>query len=233
MSPLVRILIFSLLTLLYHTVPAQDENQSVSSLIGIDPVLHNGKQYTYYPPLGTGGHQYYSSSHYPTGKLWIRGNVYENQRLNYDVYNQHLILFYKDADGSGKTIIVSDAWLEAFTLGSSKFIFIPDNDSIKHIYQEIGNGSMKVLFRWRKEWILEPSVGAHMYIFTSPAREMFLFENSSLRAFNNNRSFVNLFKTEEQALVKKYLRQHHIKIKKADTDKIVRLVDYINSISTR
>ena len=41
--------------------------------------------------------------------------------LNYDIYNQQLILKYKNNIGAANLIIISDAWLESFSFKGHKF----------------------------------------------------------------------------------------------------------------
>ncbi len=223
----------SLLLLITAIVFGQEPGKGSDTIYGLDPVLHNGKLYTYYPPPGTGGHQYFVSSTYPTGTIRVRGNTYTNQRLNYDVYNQQLILFYRNYDGSGKTIMVSDAWLEGFSFGSTSFIMLPSADSVKHIYQELGSGLNKILYLWRKDWMLEPSMGAHLYIFTPMVKEKFLYSGNKMLSFRNNRTFLRLFSIDKQLLIKRYMRQQHLNINKAPDSQVVALLDFINSINQR
>lgn len=212
---------------------AQDSIIDSDDVYGLDPVLLNGKLYNYYPPPGTGGSQYFSGSFYPTGSVWIRGVEYDSMRLNYDVYHQQLILFYKKPDGSNKTISVSDAWVDAFTLGSTRFIFKMTADSGKRIYQELGAGPQKLLYAWSKNWVMDPSVGAYVYIFTPAVKTQYLFSDNKMLLFATNRSFIKLFSTAAQPVVRKYIRQNRIRVKKASDAKMSQLMEYINKLNLR
>lgn len=225
---LLNISLFFLCLLFSSHLQGQDSIRNTDDIYGLDPVLHNGKQYLYYPPPGTAGHQYFASATYPSGSLWIRGQQYDNQRLNYDIYHQQLILFYKNTDGSGKTIVVSDAWLEKFTLGNYNFMTFSGKDTVTQIYQYLGESPVKILYKWRKDWILEPSMGASLYIFTRPAKEKFILKDHILSAYNSNRSFIQIFSPAQQPQIKKYMRQHRIKVKKADDAKMTGFIEFIN-----
>src|SRR5512145_1757956 len=118
MKSLMRSLLINFLLILPGMLPAQMAASNLDEVYGLDPVLYNGKKYTYFLPSGTGGHQYLFSPDYFVGSVTIKGQTFEGITLNYDICNQQLLLQYAIEAGSLRIIEVSKAWLESFTLGN-------------------------------------------------------------------------------------------------------------------
>ena len=91
---------------------AQASSVNHDPVYGFDHLLYNGKVYSFYPLPGTGGTQYLFDTFDSLGSITVRGVTYTNISLNYDIYNQLLILKYKNAFGSQSMIEISYAWLE-------------------------------------------------------------------------------------------------------------------------
>lgn len=233
MRLLFRILLF--ITLLFFTKGAFAQN-SISSLdkaYGLDPVLYNGKIYSYFLTSGTGGTQFLFGNDFIEGGATIRGLTYDKLDLNYDVFNKQVIFQYKPREGGVKQIVLSDAWLETFNLGDLNFEMLAIQDTARQIYQVIGNSLYRVLYSWRKDLTLDTHHGATNHVFSKPVRTAFLFDGERLLKFKHNRSFVALFDPTDQAVLKKYLRQKHINLKKASEPAIIELLNFCNLLALK
>src|SRR5512133_3208054 len=105
---------FLLFILSSEAIPAQNLSET-------DPVLYNGKIYTYHLHPETKGNQFLQDQVFSKGWLKIRGNTYETLYINYDVFHQEVILKYMTHEGVSRQIIISDAWLEAFSYDDMYF----------------------------------------------------------------------------------------------------------------
>lgn len=144
-----------------------------------------------------------------------------------------MILQYETYEGARKQIVLSDAWLEKFSLGNSHVEMLALQDSIRRIYQVIGNGPYRVLYSWRKDLTLDIKYGATNYIFSEPIRETFLFTGQKSLRYENNKSFVALFDPVDQAILKKHIRRQHINLKKASEREIIELLNHCNTLSLK
>lgn len=201
----------------------------IDDIYGFDPLLYNGKYYTFHTSAGTGGHQYFSQREFQSGSVRLRGIVYSGLNLNYDVYNQKLIFKYNIASGGVNEIIMSDAWLEAFTLQESNFEIITLRDSTKKIYQVIGDGPVRILYYWKKNLELNTFHGSKNFLFTS-MREMNLLNGDMIMPYHNNRSFYSLFGPEKINLIRSYLRKNRINVKKSGDQEMARVIAYCSSL---
>ncbi len=137
------LIIFLSITLVSNTLYSQ---HSFYSLDGIDPVLYNGRQYSFILSNKTQGHPYIYTPDYEPGYVRIRGRLFNNVLLNYDIYNQELVLKYKDLQGSVSYIMLSKAWLNKFSLHNNEFELIDTGDGQKGFFQVIAHDTLKVLY---------------------------------------------------------------------------------------
>jgi hypothetical protein len=197
---------------------------------GLDPELFNGKVYTYYLPSSTSGNQYLYSKEFVKGEVNIKGLVYKDIAINYDVFNQVLLLKYKTSTGAESIIEVSNAWLAGFNLGNRKFELIRGPDSLIHYYQVIGDSSARILYSWKKYMKLDNGGSSSHYAFSSPRRDSYIFKDGQFFSYKNKRGFISAFDSSKQAQIKNYIRQHKIRFKKSSDQDMLDLITYCTKI---
>ncbi|MGE5419971.1 MAG: carboxypeptidase-like regulatory domain-containing protein [Chloroflexota bacterium] len=209
---------FILFFLSAQTIPAQTLSET-------DPVLYNGKIYTYHLHPETKGNQFLEDKVFRKGWLKIRENKYDSQNINYDVFHQQLILKYMTSDGVSRQLIISDAWLEAFGYDDLNFeVAGPD----RKIFQSLGKGPCRVFIHWTKTLDLSKEFGAQNYVFSKPKKEMFLSVDDTLLHFSGNRSFISAFTSVSGKAagdqVNDYLRRKRLNIRNMDNNSIEELL---------
>jgi hypothetical protein len=214
-------------------INAQQAIIDKDEVYGSDPVLYNGRFYTFNPPLNTGGNQYFSDPQFEAGSVTLRGVTFRNLLLNYDIYNQQLIIKYKIRSGAVNQIIVSDAWLEAFSFKGLDFKVFNTRDNIKRIYQSLGDGPCHILYYWGKTLKLENTYGATNHTFSAAGKEKNLFIENRILQYRNNKSFYSLFVPEKKIAVKEYLRSHKINVKKANDLAMTQVINYCNTLYSK
>jgi len=230
MTLLFRILISFSLLFNFYVVSAQHLGDSEDNIYGLDPLLYNGRSYTYFLPSTTGGNQYFNDSGFENGSVTIRGITFNKLVLNYDIFNQELILKYKtDLDGT-RVIVISDAWLESFSLRDFNFEQITSQDTLKRIYQVLGTGPSRILYFWKKDLELDNVQGSKKYSFTSAKKEMYLYRGGNILKYRNNKIFYSLFGPDKGTIIKEYLRKNKINVKKATDKTMTKLISYCNSL---
>jgi hypothetical protein len=70
---------------------AQNKESGYDSVFGFDPVLYNGRYYTFQAPKNSKGNPFIYSPEFVAGKILINNNSYNAGALNYDIYNQQLL----------------------------------------------------------------------------------------------------------------------------------------------
>jgi hypothetical protein len=210
---------------------AQSTAGNPDKIYGHDPLLYNGRIYSFFPPEGTGGNQYLNDEFDKQGSLKVRGVTFTNLALNYDIYNQLVVLEYKNNLGSTELIEVSAAWLEEFNLGGRHFEIKNGTDTTRRIFQVLGEGTEKILIFHRKDLKLDTRTASKDHFFADAIREMYVETGNKTLRFKNNRSFVSDFSLGRQDAVKKYLRKHKIRVKKASDYLMTELINYCNTLN--
>jgi hypothetical protein len=233
MISLWRIKTIILLLFIHVTVAeiaAQQTITEIDKIYGSDPLLYNGKVYIFYPPINTGGNQFLSDRQFETGSVTLRGVTFNDRLLNYDIYNQQLILKCKTNAGFANQIIISDAWLETFTFKGLKFKIISTQDTLKRIYQVLGTGPDYILYYWMKNLKLDSYFGATNHTFSKAIKEKYIFLEGQILKYRNNKSFYSLFAPENRIAVKAFLRKKNIRVSKASDQLMTELINYCNTM---
>jgi len=195
MNSLIRLFLLTFLALCSVSIFPQDAFRDHDRVYGLDPMIYNGRKYSYFLPSGTGGNQFFTSAEFMKGGVVVKGVECWDLLLNYDIFNQKLLLKYYDETGAEMIIEVSEAWLERFSLGKSEFTYLEINGQ-KRIFQVLGDGPYFILYSWRKKLDLNNSVGAERYVFSEPARTQFVMIDGEVLSFGSKASFIKLFKPE-------------------------------------
>jgi len=214
-------------------ISAQQSGIKTDDVYGSDPLLYNGRHYTFFLPSSTGGNQYFSGRQFENGSATIRGVIYNDLKLNYDIYNQQLILQYENNIGAANLIIISDAWLESFSFRDLNFEIISSQDTLKRIFQVLGTGSVRILYSWEKKLMLDNIQGSKNYIFSNATREMNVYIGKKILKFRNNKSFYSLFDPDKRIAIRGYLRKNSISVKTATDQTMTGLIYYCNSLYTK
>lgn len=204
--------------------------QDIGSVYGLDPLLYNGRNYSFSLSHETIGHPFLHTQNYESGNVLIRNEKFEDILLNYDIYNQELILKYQDIHGADNLIKLSKAWLRGFYLYSREFISLETENGQKEFFQVIGRDSLKVLYHWEKKMTLSKEVGKSNYHFSEPGKAMYLYKHGVFYRFKNNKSFIEYFEPDLRDSIKKYLAQYKISVKKASDENMLSLINHCNQL---
>ena len=230
MTFIFRILISFSLLFNFFIVSAQQPVDNGDNIYGLDPLLYNGRSYTYFLPSTTGGNQYLNDSQFENGSVTIRGITFNKLVLNYDIFNQELILKFNTNLAGTMVIIISEAWLESFSFRDLNFELITSQDTLKRIYQVLGTGPSRILYFWKKDLELDNVQGSKKYSFTSAKKEMYLYRGGNILKYRNNKIFYSLFGPDKSTSIKEYLRKNKINVKKVTDKTMTKLISWCNSL---
>lgn len=210
---------------------AQIRADNVDQVYGLDPLLYNGRVYGFFPQPGTGGTQFITKEFDQYGSIKVRGVSYANLMLNYDIFNQQVVMKYKAAIGSPGLIELSYAWLETFELNNCHFERIAETDTTSRIYQVLGTGSDKILCYFSKDLLLDNMKASRNRYFSETRRQLFVSSQGKKIGFKNNRSFIKTFDTNKQDRIKTFMRSNKINVKSAGDNTLKALINYCSSLS--
>jgi hypothetical protein len=215
-----------LLVFALNNLVSQDIFTETENAFGPDPLLFNGKKYTYFVPSSTEGNQFFKNEQFLAGTVTIKGVTFEVEELNYDIYNQEILLRYPNETGALNLIALSQSWIESFTIDGKRFEFTTLPENLKRIYQVIRTQNLGILFYWSKRLKLDMAYGSDKFVFSMPVRESYVQIGEKFFEFKNNKNFVKAYKDETEDEIRKYLKSKHINIKKVGDDSVQELLNY-------
>jgi hypothetical protein len=229
MKSTLYILLIILLFSFSKTLISQSNAEVLDQVYGLDQNLYNGKIYSYVIPPGTLGHPFLNSRDYSAGSITVKGRCYQNIFLNYDIFNQQLLLKYIDEKSSQNIIEVSKGWLTSFTFGNMRFEYLNLGQK-PHFYQVLGEGQVRILYYWWKNLNLDVTIQSSNYTFDPTVRDAYVLMNGQLKPFSTKRSLVRLFDKQHRPEIKSYLRKNKIKMNKASDQVMAELITFIGNI---
>lgn len=192
--------------------------QSVQKKFGVDQELTNGIFYEdqYRDAIG---HPFLFDNELHNGYLIFRNKKYDFVRIKYDIYEQHLVLYYAFF-GSYVWIIPPNEFVSEFCIDGKVFRRFSFEGGKAGYYQVIYDcDNLKCVYSWSKKRY----DSAHKRIFssfkfTNSKLKAFLFQENAWFNFHNNRSFIRIFPAESKIRIKKYIKQNKIKVTQNDAD---------------
>ncbi|MEA3460359.1 MAG: hypothetical protein U9R49_00680 [Bacteroidota bacterium] len=196
---------------------------------GNDADLVNGEKY-YYPYRQSEGTPFFFDDPH-SSVIKIREKEFAGQLLRYDIFNQKLILDFMDIYGANSSLVLRNEWVEAFAFGEKNFIRMQGPEGETGFYQLVTNGTIKCVYKWSKDQLLNLTSGVQSYYFTDATKDSYLVIGGTYYAYRNNRTFLKAFNPELQKTVKQFMKQSRVKVNKAPDSQMRHLVHYCNSLS--
>jgi len=201
----------------------------VAKSYGIDQELVNGIQFVnrYKRCLG---HPYFLDDRLMDGSLTIRGKVYQQLLLKYDLVTQDLELEYINDKGMKNRMIVIPDFVEGFHYGPYRFEMLDMMESGKRYYQVIHTGSFTCYVHWYKN--LVPVVNNIDYLEEcSDANQICWLEmDGVLNSFSNRRGFVALFPESSQKEIRGMLRREMFQFRNASPEALVGMLMKVSGL---
>ncbi len=195
---------------------------------GRDADLVNGEKY-FYPYRQAQGDPFF----FPETReavITIHGKEFNNQLLRYDVFNQKLVLDFKDVYGFASSLVLRNEWVESFAFDGYYFVKMKGPEGEPVFFQQLTDGTLTCVYKWSKNYLLNLNSGVQSYYFTEPVKESFLIRDGHFYAYRNNRTFLKAFDPVIQKTIKQFIRQAKLKVNRADNSQIRHLVEYCNSL---
>lgn len=212
-------------------IEAQVFSYNSDTVYGFDPLLFNGRIYTWVSPRNTAGDPYLTGKEFLPGEVSVRGKSYANLDLNYDIFNQQLLLKYTSKEGAVRILEISKSWLETFRLDRMLFEYVPEGEG--RIYQVFTSELVKIRYFWKKDLKLDNFHGTSVYTYSKPVRTCWVTVQGVNSNYRNNREFVKAFPESLRKQLVIYMREKNIKVQKVHDILMEELVQFGNSLLTK
>jgi len=213
------------LTAQQDTDSSRGYDELVHWAYGQDQELVNGLQYYNRHPRSL-GHPYLLEGWVHQGSVSIRGKLYRDIWLKYNIYAQQVEVEYRTMGGADNQVILVSDRVDEFYIGNYFFKKLKLEEDLneevddEQFYQLIGQGRLVWYIRWEKK--LVPLVGDPMFIeeYTSPKRSYLLELDGSSHPFSNKKSFIKLFPESIQKDIKRLIKSNQLQIRTASTEQL-------------
>ncbi len=228
-----------LFTILVSQLNAQDSDQyakdfyklkeNFDHLSSADYILWNGRRYQrfYYNSIG---HPFFNSENFREGSLRINGVPYEKVLINYDISIQQVILQQTGNSGSNDQIMLTRELVDEFNLDGKLFRQMSFPETGTRFFQIIRTGEISCYLAWEKEMSITGTPKTP-YTFASQSRDAYLLVSGQLKSFKSLASFIKILGKENNKEIRRYRRQHRIRLRSASDEDLKQLIDYCISLT--
>ncbi|RLD41956.1 MAG: hypothetical protein DRI86_12480 [Bacteroidetes bacterium] len=204
----------------------QDNN---ATKLGLDNSLYNGKYYTYFVSKDIKGDQFIKTKVFTHGKIWKNEVEFDSILLNYDVYNQDLILKFNSREGALKLIAISMANLDSFLLDNKLFIINRTITDDYYIFNKVEYKHQKFLIHYSKELVLKTKLNDIQYEFNKLISTMHYSDGKKYYLVNNNHGLLRVINQDKKKEVKAFLKSKKYKLQKMSEPELLELLILINN----
>jgi hypothetical protein len=191
---------------------------------GSDYNLLNGRQY--YLVYSSDSEPYLISGQSQPGRLVIRGVVYDGVPINYDLYQQVVILQFIGLGGEIRYLALNRELVDEFVLNGQLFRKV-SFDGVEESYaQVIPAGTLRFLITYKKDLNFSPSALATPYHYSKTKKRIFLQSSGSMDPVGSRSSFLGHFNESERPRVKQYMKNERIRIHRASDSQLQALLEY-------
>lgn len=208
--PLIYLLFLSLNALL-----AQSQfPELVESAFGSDQDLVNGIQFSnHYGQVD--GHPYFLDERFHDGSVVVVDQLYEHQKLRYNLYSQRVEIEHRYADGSVIQFMSVPELMPSFSIEGRQFERRQFGDEVPAYYQVLSSGSHTCYLGWSKIKSTARNDSFRAYQFSGPKISYWLDLGQDVKPFHNRKTFVELFPEQIQKEILKMLKQRRYSFKNA------------------
>lgn len=186
----------------------------VDRAYGQDQELVNGMQYYDKHPRSQ-GNPYLLEDFVQQGSVSIRGVIFNNIWLKYDIFVQQVVVEYRTLNGADNQVVLVGDRLDEFRIGEYFFRNLSLQGEEERFYQVIGSGRMVCYIMWEKRLIPRVSDSRYVEEFTGPKRKYLLELDGEFHEFQSKKDFVKLFPADRKKELKKLVRQNNMQFRVA------------------
>src|SRR4030042_2881139 len=158
------------------------------SVYGKDIRLVKGR--VYFPPnMRADGHPFFETLDWMSGSVTVNGETFTGIKLNYDIYQDHLVFLDESRDGSMIRLLLSKDHSTAFTLEEHKFILLDPSTGInipeKQYLEVLFSGKIGLVQRLVKQYEDMPTEEYPYGRFTNAKVTRYILKDGKLHRFTN------------------------------------------------
>lgn len=191
---------------------------------GSDFNLLNGRRYYLY--YSSNSHPFLTTDQSRPGELILDGMAYHGVPINYDLYQQEVILQYISHSGETRYVILNSEQVQEFVLDQKIFRNISLEGRDLGYGQVLRANELGFYIFFNKKLNETPSMNTTPYHYTKLSKRFYLEMNGSTAQVGSRGSFIQQFAPGDRKAIRQYMRQHHIRLNKASDEALRGLLQF-------
>jgi hypothetical protein len=194
-------------------------------LNGPDYNLLNGRQYNL--PYSGISHPYFNTDRYRAGSILLNGEAYDSVLINYDIYDQQVILQFSGwISGLSEKVVLNRELIDYFTIDGRTFRLMSFPETGTSFFQVLSSGEISCYLLWTKKLYRSSSSGNARIKYLKQSRKIYIQKEDQLLHVKNKSSFTSIFDEAYQEEIKGFLRREKIRFRNASDEKLVDLMNF-------
>ncbi len=226
------LLIFVFSELISQNTLEEVYNQT-AKVYGIDDVLVNGSKYRSLHPVAS-GNPFFTDGTFSEGDISLKGRDFKVVFLKFDIEQQKVILKVFPDSANFKVIVLNNNYINNFTLQGKYFVNISSllkTNSVSGFYELVYHGSFVFGRSYKKEFVANYSNNYPNGKYSKIKKASFVFREDGKHRIKKNKDLYYLF-PQKKDLIKRFIKDNKIKLRKASNHKLNILMQYCDEIST-
>lgn len=211
--------------------PLSSVRSLADSLYGLDDLLVNGTQYLPSHPRAA-GHPFFPDQGFSNGVVFVKGERFEEVRINYDAEGDQLLLDVSASMPWIRHLALNDLLTDSFCLDSRVFVHVRTLPAMPGgvVYLEkLYEGRFVLLVRHQKKFKAEfnqwKPYGEYI---TYPVR-LLLLREGAFHDVSREKQWLDMFPSHRKE-VRKFFNRHKIHFRKATTEQLKQIAAYCNGL---
>jgi hypothetical protein len=195
-----------------------------------DPLIRNGVYYSY-PYYNAQGHPFLFDKDFENGSVDFRGKHYDGLSINYELFNQQLILSW-EADGMLQMSLLDPQFVSGFELKDLQFIKAETEEGLQGYFQVVAATSrISCYYGWYKDRReLHDSGNRSIFSFSEPKSRRYLYLEGQYQRYKSNKTFIRILPEEARNRVKAYVQTNSLQVMEASNEEMGKLINHCNEI---
>jgi hypothetical protein len=220
-----------------HAQPADTAYAALRNLAGevygTDDLLVNGRGYS--PQhYNAAGHPYFNAEDFTTGSLTTQDKFFDAVPLIYNIATDELVLRWVPEDGNTIFVVLNPHLVQSFDIENRHFITMPSLPAAvpAGYVEEIYKGSFLFVIKYTKSFVNNYSPATPHGSFTRRQATPYIIAHQKATKILSRKDLLRYY-DENKKEIKAYLRQHHIKYKKATSAQLIPLMNFIGQLTQK
>jgi|WetSurSiteA1Bulk_404760.scaffolds.fasta_scaffold00370_4 hypothetical protein len=196
---------------------------------GMDDLLVNGIRYQP-EKIGSEGSPYFDWNVSAASGLFIKGQLFPDVDLLYDITTDQLILDKNLEHGYKLQVVLDPIAIDSFYLGNHFFINLPvkeKNTAIKGYYEKIYSGRELFLKKYSKDYIKIYDKSNRGKF--SPQRQVcYIYSHGSLFRVNSKMAFLDFYDAKKKE-IRAFMKRNKIRYGSATNEELFRLLTFCHA----